>query len=105
MTTSANVKDDGTATAGDWISTGSYLDAGNLMKRRGGIQDPATNDPTGMGFYPNWAWSWPLNRRVLYNRASADLNGHPWDPKRPGITWTGTKWTSDVPADPATMAP
>ena len=37
-----------------------------------------------MGFYPNWAWSWPANRRVLYNRASADPQGRPWDPKRAG---------------------
>jgi formate dehydrogenase major subunit len=105
MTTFANLKDDGTTTAGDWIYTGSYPDGGNLMKRRGGIQDPKTNDPTGMGFYPNWAWSWPLNRRVLYNRASADLSGQPWDPTRPGITWNGSKWVGDVPDYPPTMSP
>ncbi len=105
MTSFALLRDDGTTTAGDWIYTGSYPDAGNLMKRRDGIQNPSTNDPTGMGFYPGWAWSWPLNRRVLYNRASADLNGQPWDPKRPGIIWTGTKWTGDVPDYPATMDP
>jgi formate dehydrogenase major subunit len=105
MTSFANLKDDGTTTAGDWIYTGSYLDTGNLMKRRAGIQDPTTNDPTGMGFFPNWAWSWPLNRRVLYNRASADLNGVPWDPTRPGISWNGTKWVGDVPDYPATMNP
>jgi formate dehydrogenase major subunit len=105
MTSFANLRDDGTTTAGDWIYTGSYPDAGNLMKRRGGIQDPKTNDPTGMGFYPNWAWSWPLNRRVLYNRASADLDGKPWDPTRPGITWNGSKWVGDVPDYPATMNP
>jgi formate dehydrogenase major subunit len=58
-----------------------------------------------MGFYPNWAWSWPLNRRVLYNRASADLNGNPWDPKRPGIKWNGTMWVGDVPDYPPTMSP
>jgi formate dehydrogenase major subunit len=105
MTTFANLKDDGTTTTGDWIYTGSYLDSGNLMKRRGGIQDPATNDPTGMGFYANWAWSWPLNRRVMYNRASADLDGKPWDSTRPGIAWNGTKWVGDVPDYPATMDP
>jgi formate dehydrogenase major subunit len=105
MTSFANLRDDGTTTAGDWIYTGSYLDTGNLMKRRSGIQDPTTNDPTGMGFFPNWAWSWPLNRRVLYNRASADLNGAPWDPSRPGISWNGTKWVGDVPDYPATMNP
>jgi formate dehydrogenase major subunit len=105
MTSFANLKDDGTTTAGDWIYTGSYPDSGNLMKRRGGVQDPKINDPTGMGFYPNWAWSWPLNRRVLYNRASADLDGKPWDSARPGITWNGTRWVGDVPDYPATMDP
>ena len=105
MTSFALLKDDGTTTAGDWIYTGGYPDSGNLMKRRAGIQDPKTNDPTGMGFYPNWAWSWPLNRRVLYNRASADLAGKPWDPARPGITWDGAKWVGDVPDYPATMNP
>ena len=105
MTSFANLKADGTTTAGDWIYVGSFTDAGNLMKRRNGVQDPAKNDPTGMGFYPTWAWSWPANRRVLYNRASADLDGKPWDAKRPGIQWNGTTWTGDVPDYPATMNP
>ena len=99
------LKADGTTTAGDWIYTGSYPDAGNLMKRRAGVQDPAKNDPTGMGFYPGWAWSWPLNRRVLYNRASADVEGKPWDQKRAGIQWNGTTWVGDVPDYPPTMNP
>jgi formate dehydrogenase major subunit len=105
MTSFANLKDDGSTTAGDWIYTGSYVDAGNNMKRRNGIQNPQQNDPTGMGFYPQWAWSWPLNRRVMYNRASADLDGKPWDPKRPGIQWNGAAWVGDVPDYPATMNP
>jgi formate dehydrogenase major subunit len=61
------------------------------MDRRG------TDDPTGLGFYHNWGWSWPANRRVLYNRASADAKGNPWDPSRPGIVWNGTEWVGDVP--------
>src|SRR5207237_6779782 len=75
LATFANLKADGTTTAGDWIYTGSYPDrsapaaagrpSANLPQRRDGIQDPAKNDPTGLGFYPNWAWSWPLNRRIL----------------------------------------
>jgi len=100
MSSFANLKADGTTTAGDWIYTGSYPDSGNQMKNRKGVQDPAANDPTGLGFYPNWSWSWPLNRRVLYNRASADLTGQPWDPTRPGIKWNGTKWVGDVPDYP-----
>jgi formate dehydrogenase major subunit len=103
----AALKDDGTTTAGDWIYTGHYPESGNLTKRRNGVQDPESNDPTGMGFYPEWAWSWPLNRRVLYNRASADPQGRPWDPERPGIQWdaaAGT-WAGDVPDYPADMDP
>src|SRR6266498_57841 len=103
----AKLKDDGTTTAGDWIYTGSYPESGNLMKRRAGTQDVQKNDPTGMGFFPGWAWSWPLNRRVLYNRASADLNGRPWDRARPGIAWDQAqqKWVGDVPDYPPTMDP
>ncbi|WP_203914241.1 formate dehydrogenase-N subunit alpha [Rhizocola hellebori] len=107
LTGFALLKDDGTTTAGDWIYTGHYPESGNLTKRRDGIQDPAKNDPTGMGYYPNWAWSWPANRRVLYNRASADSLGRPWDPKRVGIQWDAVtgRWTGDVPDYPATADP
>src|SRR6266545_65128 len=107
LATFAGLKDDGTTTAGDWIYTGHYPESGNLTKRRDGIQDPKKNDPTGMGFYPNWAWAWPLNRRVLYNRASADPLGRPWDPKRPGIQWNAAaaKWVGDVPDYPPTADP
>ena len=101
----ALLKDDGTTTAGNWIYTGGYPEAGNLAKRRMGVSDPKKNDPTGLGFYPNWAWSWPLNRRVLYNRASADLEGKPWDPARVGIQWNGSKWVGDVPDYPPTLSP
>ncbi len=102
LATFADLADDGTTTAGDWIYTGHYPESGNLTKRRDGVQDSAKNDPTGMGFYPNWAWSWPVNRRVLYNRASADPQGRPWDPKRPGISWDAGKklWVGDVPDYP-----
>lgn len=103
----ALLKDDGTTTAGDWIYTGSYPESGNLAKRRDGVQDPKKNDPTGMGYYPNWSWAWPLNRRNLYNRASADAQGRPWDPKRPGIQWDAAagKWVGDVPDYPPTADP
>jgi len=107
LETFAKLEDDGTTTAGDWIYTGHYPETGNLTKRRDGVQDPATNDPTGMGFYPNWAWSWPVNRRVLYNRASADPQGRPWDPNRPGIRWDAAAqlWVGDVPDYPPSADP
>ncbi len=107
LETFAALADDGTTAAGDWIYTGHYPESGNLAKRREGVQDPEKNDPTGMGFYPNWAWSWPANRRVLYNRASADPQGRPWDPKRPGISWDAAAraWVGDVPDYPPDAAP
>jgi formate dehydrogenase major subunit len=107
LETFADLKDDGTTTAGDWIYTGHYPESGNLTTRRDGVQDPQANDPTGMGFYLNWAWSWPLNRRVLYNRASADPQGRPWDPSRPGIQWDADagKWVGDVPDYPPKADP
>jgi formate dehydrogenase major subunit len=88
------LKDDGTTTCGNWIYSGMWTEAGAQCQRRG------TEDPSGMGVYPNWSWSWPANRRILYNRASCDTDGKPWDPSRKQIWWNaGTgKWVgNDVP--------
>ena len=86
------LRDDGTTMAGCWIYTGCYTEAGNQMARRD------TSDPDETGAYPKWAWSWPANRRILYNRASADIEGKPWDPTRKLIEWNGTAWGGyDVP--------
>jgi len=88
------LKDDGTTASGNWIYCGAYTEAGNLTARR----DPS--DPSGMGVHQNWAWSWPANRRVLYNRASCDLEGKPWDASRRQIWWNNDlqKWVgNDVP--------
>jgi formate dehydrogenase major subunit len=85
------LKDDGSTLCGNWLYAGSYTEAGNQMARRG------QEDPTGLGLYPNYSWSWPANRRVLYNRASLDAAGKPWDPRRAPIRWNGTRWSGDVP--------
>jgi formate dehydrogenase major subunit len=88
------LKDDGTTSCGIWIYSGSWTEAGNLLARRG------TDDPSGQGIYPNWAWSWPANRRVLYNRASCDPAGKPWDSTRKQIWWNeaAQSWVgNDVP--------
>ena len=70
-----------------------------MMARRG------QEDPTGLGFFPGWSWNWPANRRVMYNRASADSEGKPWDPTRSGIRWDGKKWVGDVPDTKADAPP
>ncbi len=85
------LQDDGSTLCGNWLHSGVYTEAGNNTQRR------STADPTGLGMYHNWAFSWPANRRIMYNRASADANGQPWDPARVGIRWDGTKWVGDVP--------
>ena len=78
---------DGSTLSGNWLYIGMYTDAGNLTQRRSGA------DPSGLGRHADWAFSWPANRRILYNRCSADSNGRAWDPARPGITWNGERWT------------
>src|SRR3989440_4571572 len=91
----ATLKDDGTTLSGNWIWCGSWTEAGALTQRRG------TEDPSGLGIYPNWAWSWPMNRRVLYNRASCDVSGKPWDSQRRQIWWNEAekKWMGHDVAD------
>jgi formate dehydrogenase major subunit len=88
----AALRDDGSTACGCWIYSGCYTEAGNNMARR----DKA--DPDNTGAYLKWAFSWPANRRIMYNRASADLEGKPWDPSRKLIWWDGSKWGGyDVP--------
>src|SRR5271157_4698242 len=96
----AALKDDGSTACGCWIYSGCFTEAGNLMARRD------NSDPEDAGLYPNWAFSWPVNRRILYNRASCDLKGQPWDPSRRIISWDGTKWSGlDVPDIAPTAKP
>jgi formate dehydrogenase major subunit len=88
------LKDDGTTSCGNWLYAGSWTEAGPQLARRG------TEDPSGLGFFPDWGWSWPANRRVMYNRASCDPDGKPWDPDRKQIWWSEAKqaWVgNDVP--------
>ena len=82
---------DGSTSSGNWLYCNSYTEKGNMMARR------SQEDPTGTGLYPEWSWCWPVNRRIIYNRASVDEYGNPWDPKRPVIKWNGKKWEGDVP--------
>ncbi len=96
----ALLRDDGSTACGCWIFAGCWTQAGNQMARRD------NSDPYGIGQTLGWAWAWPANRRVLYNRASADVSGKPWNPKHKLLLWTGDKWGgSDIPDMPPTAAP
>lgn len=111
------LKDDGSTTCASWIYCGCYPAPGrNLTARR----EP---DPPGVpGSHLNWGWAWPANRRVMYNRASADPAGKPWSERKRWVWWDPTvanppdpktgkvtpagKWVGyDVPDFGATKAP
>ena len=100
---------DGSTACGCWIYTGYYYPTddgeGHILpasQRRG------RKDPGGLGTYPYWGYAWPLNRRIIYNRCSADLDGNPWAPDKALIWWDKDqgKWTGyDVPDFGGTVAP
>ena len=88
----ALLRDDGSTACGNWIYSGVWSPAGNNAARRD------NSDPSGLGQTLNWGFAWPANRRIIYNRASCDLQGKPWDPRRTVLRWTGTAWGgNDVP--------
>ncbi len=89
---------DGSTSSGSWIYAGVFGGGKNLSKRR-----DAKTDPSGLGMYPGFAWSWPGNMKILYNRASCDASGKPWPGGTRIVWWDGKqkKWaghdTPDVP--------
>ena len=95
------LKDDGTTSSGNWLYCHSYVEPdlepdAPIPGNRASLRD-ATPGPFNIGLYPRWSWCWPVNRRIIYNRASVDLNGVPWDKERPVIWWQDGKWVGDVP--------
>jgi len=97
----AQLKDDGSTPCGCWIYCGVRADGVNQAARRkpGSAQSWVA---------PEWGWAWPANRRILYNRASADPEGRPWSPGKALVWWDAeaAKWTGhDVPDFPATRPP
>jgi formate dehydrogenase major subunit len=88
------LKDDGSTVSGCWIYCGVYADGVNQAARRkpGREQNWVANE---------WGWAWPANRRVLYNRASADPDGKPWSERKALVWWDADagKWTGHDIAD------
>jgi len=102
LKTFAHLRDDGLTACGNWIYTGIYPEEGkNMAARR---ERPKDGDYLAHG----WGFAWPANRRILYNRASADPSGKPWSEKKKLIWWDAEqkKWVGlDVPDFALTMAP
>jgi formate dehydrogenase major subunit len=98
ITKVADLKPDGSTSAGAWLYSGVFAGGVNLSKRR-----DSKNDPGNLGIYPGFAWTWPNNMRVLYNRASCDRNGKPYPDSKPIVWWDekAGKWTGyDLPDVP-----
>ncbi|HXW83856.1 MAG TPA: formate dehydrogenase-N subunit alpha [Candidatus Binataceae bacterium] len=87
------LKDDGSTSCGAWTYCGIFPDPNTNRARS---QDPSLNGST----YPHWGFAWPANRRVMYNRASADPDGRPWSERKKLVWWdeNARSWTGyDVP--------
>ena len=87
----AFLQDDGSTSSGNWLYCNSYTEKGNMAARR------SQKDSSGIGLFSEWSWCWPVNRRIIYNGASVNREGVPWDKEHPVISWNGSKWTGDVP--------
>ena len=101
LDTFLDMQDDGSTSGGCWIYTGVYADGVNQAARR----KPGSEQSW---VAPEWGWAWPANRRILYNRASADPDGNPWSERKAYIWWDAEqeKWTGhDIPDFVATRAP
>src|SRR4029078_8930171 len=95
------LKSDGTTACGCWIYCGVYAEDENKAARK---KPHWEQSYTAL----EWAWAWPANRRLLYNRASADLDGNPWSERKRLVWWDAEqgKWTGeDVPDFKADMPP
>ena len=101
LSSATELKADGSTSCGCWIYCGCYTD---------GVNQPARRKPGGEQSWvaPEWGWAWPANRRILYNRASADPDGKPWSARKAYVWWDAEAgcWTGhDVPDFRATKPP
>ena len=100
-----DLKDDGSTACGCWIYSGCYKD---------GVNQPARRKPGSEQTWvaPEWGWAWPNNRRILYNRASADPDGKPWSERKKYVwwedasgAWTGFDQPDFIPDRPPSYRP
>jgi formate dehydrogenase major subunit len=97
-----DLKDDGSTTCASWIYCGVFPKPGENRSANRKADPPDAPGGAQLG----WGYTWPANRRIMYNRASADLQGNPWSERKKYIWWDGQRWTGyDVPDFAPTKAP
>ena len=98
-----DLKDDGSTTCASWIYCGVYP---NPQQNRAASRQPDPPDNFRPAANLGWGFSWPANRRVMYNRASARPDGQPWSERKRWVWWDGQRWTGyDTPDFTVTKAP
>jgi formate dehydrogenase major subunit len=95
------LKDDGSTTCASWLYCGVFPAPDRNLSAN---KEPLP--PGDESAYNQWGYAWPANRRVMYNRASADLQGRPWSERKAWIWWDGQRWTGyDIPDFPLNIPP
>ena len=89
-----SLKTDGSTCSGNWLYSGMFTEDG---RNRAKDRDPVDASLNQIGLYSNWSWCWPINRRIIYNRASVDFDGQPWDSEHPVIQRSNGSWLGDIP--------
>jgi formate dehydrogenase major subunit len=96
------LKDDGSTTCASWLYCGVFPDPDKNLAESRRADPPDTLGGAQLG----WGYTWPANRRIMYNRASADPEGRPWSERKKYVWWDGEKWVGyDVPDFPTTKPP
>jgi len=101
VTNFVGLADDGSTACGNWLYSGYYNNEGAPATKN------RVKEKEGIGSNLGWSFAWPLNRRIVYNRASCDLEGKPWNPEAPVVWWSeeDQRWIgNDIPDIPGSWS-